>query len=93
MPAIDVRETLASTTLVPTTTPAVPVAGLNFSYLLRKLPVQQVGTVHFATLTVPPFSPVLFPEVVGEPTDICRGLPQGATNDVLLGLTLPAPPL
>lgn len=93
MAVLDVRETITSISFPPPTTPAVAVANLNFGYLLRGLPVQQVGTIHFATFLAPPNNPVSFPEIVGRPTDVFRGIPQGATLDALGGYTAPSPAL
>lgn len=87
---LDVRETIISISLPPPTTPAIVIGNVNLAYLLKSLPVQQVGTLHFATLLATG-NPITFPEVAGRPTDLFRGLPQGATLDAQGGATLPAP--
>lgn len=86
---LDVREVIISTTQYPgTAPPGICVGPVNFAYLLRGMPVQQVGTLHLTT-PIATGVPTTFPELVGRPTDLGRGIPQGATLDAFAGVTLP----
>lgn len=88
---LDVRELSTSITNYPPAfaPPGTCIGGVNFSYLRKGLPVQQLGSQH---LTVPFATgvPTIFPEILGRTTDVCRGLPQGAVLDAGAGYTLPA---
>lgn len=89
MSILDVRETIVSTTIYPAASPGVCVGGLNYLYLLRGMPVQQLGTLHFTIIPGVPPTPVTVPEISGKYTDLSIGLPQGAQLDALGGFTLP----
>lgn len=87
----DVREIQSSQTIYPQpATPGIAIANLNTIYVLKGMPVHQVGTIHLAVFQTGSGPQTrLSPELVGRNNDVSRGLPQGATLDANAGITLP----